>query len=141
VNDYNYAYKALTQDVRANYELYLESLKTPLPFYLGTPSINEDVLTYTWDEAYDFDAADVTYLFQVAQDWNFNNILFQNSLVNLTSTETEILKPGVYYWHVIATNKSGFIQYPFDSYYDAQDIRHEGMKSFEITQDGQVLEK
>lgn len=131
----------MPSEIELNYELYLQSLKTPMPFYLGVPAVNEDVLSFTWDEAYDFGAQNITYQFQVARDWDFQDIVFETTKMNLTSSETEMPQPGGYFWRVIATNEAGETQYSFDIFFDSTGYPHSGMKRFEVTNDGEVVEK
>lgn len=133
-------YELIPAEVQNNYDLYLESLEQPMPFYLGTPTRVENSLQFIWDEAYDFDAENIAYHFEVSTDFHFSNIISQKDTMNITSVDTEIFPPGDYFWRVIATNESGKIQYPFDAYLDEDFYPYAGMKFFTITPDGRVIE-
>lgn len=133
-------YELIPSEVQNNYALYLESLEQPMPFYLGTPARVENSLQFIWDEAYDFDAENIAYHFEVSTDFDFSNIIYQKDTMNITSVDTEMFPPGDYFWRVIATNESGKTQYPFDAYFDENSPPHDGMKFFTITPDGQVIE-
>jgi spore coat protein H len=52
---------ALPKEIEANYQLYLESLKRPMPFYIGVPKTDGTKLALNWDVSYDLDAEDITY--------------------------------------------------------------------------------
>ena len=52
---------AIPGEVEKNYQLYLESLEKPMPFYIGVPVIENNKLKLVWDVSYDFYAEDITY--------------------------------------------------------------------------------
>jgi len=137
---YSLGYDLIPTEVNTNYELYKLSLQSPMPYFLGTPKIVDDILIFNWEEAYSFDAQNTEYYFIISRDWEFQDIVYETTLTNVISHEIELLEPGTYFWRVIATNEDGFIQYPFDNYRDAEGKRHSGMKYLYITQDGQILE-
>jgi spore coat protein H len=135
-------FELLPGDIQTNYVMYLESLKKPLPFHMGTPAIANGKLDFTWDASYDFGSPDdITYDFAVSTDWEFNNIVAESKLTNVTEFQMDMLKPGTYFWRLTARNASGETQVPYDYYLDANSISHYGMKYLYITPDGQVLEK
>ena len=140
--DYETDYARIPAEIQINYDLYLESLQSPMPFFLGTPKNLGDSLSFNWGESYDFNAQNITYDVAISRDWQFNDILYSKTISNFTSINAEMLKPGTYFWRVIATNESGKSQYPFDFYRDPNSSQqHFGMKFLRITSDGQVLEK
>lgn len=141
VDDYNKAYEVIPGDVQENYELYLQSLESPMPFYLGTPKLERGVLKFNWEDAYDFNGEDITYRFIVARDFLFEKVVIDETLINVANIQFESLKPGTYFWRVAATNESGKLRYPFDYYLDEEHHQYQGMKYLVITEDGQVLEK
>lgn len=136
-------FENMPTEVENNYKLYLESLKDPLPFFLGTPKIVGGSLSFEWDESFDFNGEDITYRFLVATDPSFDSkkLVIDESLINLTSIQFSLLKPGEYYWRVIAANTSGKPQLPFDTIPDSQGRLIPGLKHFVITPEGEVLEK
>ena len=67
----------IPEEVEKNYELYLESLEKPQPFYIGTPAIQDNALNLNWDVSYDFDAEDITYTVELATDYQFQNVIFR----------------------------------------------------------------
>ena len=141
IREYELAYDLIIQEVQANYELYLESLESPMPFFLGTPRQEEDQLIFGWDQSFDFDAEDISYHFILSKDWNFNEIVFETEILNISEIIIDMPEQGTYFWRVIATNESGYSQFPFDAYKDAERRRHSGMKYLSITAEGEVLEE
>lgn len=147
--EYEDIMEGIPNEININYQLYLESLEMPMPFYLGTPqrvrgetnSPRDPKLEFTWGESYDFDAQDITYHFLVSRDWQFQGIVIEEEIMNLLSIKIPMLEPGTYFWRVTATNEDGKVQYPFDYYLDAEGDQHSGMKIFYITEGGRVLEE
>lgn len=140
MEEYELAYSQIPGEIRLNYDLYFESLNSPMPFYLGVPEVHDGQIEFIWDEAYDFDAEDIRYQFQVSRNFYFSDLVAAKLMVNLPSTQIPMLEPGAYFWRVIATNEDGNNQYAFDYYCDAEGDRRSGMKYFYITPDGNVLE-
>jgi spore coat protein H len=128
-------------EIQTNYDLYLDTLKRPMPYYLDRPEITGGKMVFRWDEAYNFIPQDVTYRFQVSKDFYFSNIVYEKDIINLTTEETPIPKPGKYFWRVIASNLAGKVQYSIESYVDTDGHLHDGMRSFTITADGEVIEE
>lgn len=141
ITQYELQYELMTSEVQANYELYLESLEKPMPFFLGTPKVEGSQLTFNWDESYDFDAEDITYHFIISKDREFQEIIQEMELKQTLTTQIDMLDEGTYFWRVTATNESGFVQYPFDIYRDAEGTRYSGMKYLKISSNGQVIEE
>jgi spore coat protein H len=129
----------IPSEVQRNYELYLDSLDKPMPFYLGTPQKVDDILQFNWDPAYDFDGQDISYEFIVSKDLEFKEIVYDTDLAD-TVISIEMLEPGTYFWRVIATNEDGFSQLPFDTHFNAENDIAPGMKYLYISPDGQILE-
>lgn len=132
--------RLIPDDVETNYELYVESLKKPLPFYLGIPKVEEGKLSFSWDESYDFDGRGIDYHFIVARDWAFEEVVYDQILKNATSVQIDIPNFGKYFWGVTATNQSGDDQLPYNTYYDPDSQPHPGVKRFYVTPTGEVLE-
>ena len=140
LNSRDLEFELLSGDIQTNYDLYLESLKKPMPFLMGTPTVADGKLDFTWDASYDFGGQDITYDFAVSTDWEFKNIVTQSDLTNLTEIQIDMLTPGTYFWRVDAKNESGGIQAPYEYYIDADSVNHYGVKYFYITPDGKLLE-
>lgn len=126
-------------EVESNYQLYLESLEKPMPFYIGVPVITGQKLKLNWDISYDFDAEDITYTVEVARDYLFRDVIYRSERQLLPEAELDLPEAGQYFVRVQAENSSGYTQDAFD-YYVTDSGKNYGMKCFYITQDGQVEE-
>lgn len=135
------AFERIPGEPQANYAVYLESLETPMPFYLGVPEIHGNTMLFMWEEVYDFRGGEITYDFIVSRSADFQDVAHQTRLTNQTSIEIPRLEPGEYYWRVVATNQHGKSQVPFDYYTISDDEWGFGMKYLGITPDGQIIEK
>ena len=138
--EYEFMYRMIPSEIQLNYNLYLESLDMPMPFYLGIPRLAGEELVFNWEESYDFDGQDIEYQFQLSRDWEFIDVVTSSSLKNMTSIRVPLPPAGAYFWRVTATNADGKLQYPFDTYTDVEGKRHDGSKYFYITADKRVLE-
>ena len=130
---------SLPDEIEKNYQLYLESLETPMPFYIGVPTIDGDKLKFNWDVSYDLDAEDITYSVEVAGDYIFRDVIFQNTTLTVPEAEMDLPKAGQYFVRVRATNTSGKTQDAFD-YYVTDEGKYYGMRCFYITEDSTVEE-
>ena len=139
--DHALAYSFIPAEIQLNYDLYQESIKKPMPFYLGIPEVIDDKIKFIWDEAYDLKAQNINYHFQVSTRLEFTSLVAEQTITNITSIQIPKLKPGTYFWRVIATNEDGKTQLSFDSYRDTNGIRHPGIRYFYIDSQGRVLEQ
>lgn len=139
---FEFEYNVIPSEIENNYQLYKRSLQEPLPFFLGTPEKVGGELKFNWDESYDFDGENITYLVQVSRDYNFEDIIVEKAVINFTGTTVEDnLSQGAYFWRVVATDESGLVQYPFDYYRDPDNYLHTGMRQFYITLEGNVVQR
>ena len=137
----NLDYESMPSEVQLNYNLYVESLQTSMPFFLGVPEPDGDQLIFSWDESYNYSGEDVSYHFMISTDWEFRNILFEDTLNNKLTTKIPMLEPGEYYWRVLATNENNKTAYPFDQIWDAEVYPHPGMKYLYVDKDYKVFEQ
>ncbi len=131
--------EALPQEVENNYQLYLESLKRPMPFYIGVPKTDGEKLALNWDVSFDFDAEDITYTVEVAKDYLFEHVIFRQSGLQIPEAELALPKTGQYFVRVRAENASGYTQDAFD-YYVTDEGKHYGMLCFYVTANGTIEE-
>lgn len=139
--DYENAYRLLPGEVQVNYDLYQKSLKAPMPFFLGTPKVVDNSLVFNWSESYDFNAQNITYHFVVSRNWDFDEVVYEETVMNTNTTRTDLLPPGMYFWQVIATNENNITQSAFDVYFDANRAPHSGMKVFYVDANGNITEE
>ena len=129
----------LPQEIEQNYQLYLESLSNPMPFYIGVPAAEENKLKINWDNSYSFDADNITSSVVVAKDYLFQDVIYEQDGLLIPETEMALPEAGQYFIRVRATNEEGKTQDAFD-YYVTDEGKHYGMKCIYVTEDGQIEE-
>lgn len=130
--EYETIASAIPSEVEQNYKLYKESLKKPMPFYIGVPTIDGNILKFNWDASYDFNAEDITYTVELAKDYQFKEVVYCQENLLIPEAQTTVPADGQYFLRVRATNASGKTQDAFD-YYVTDDGKNYGMKCFYIT--------
>ena len=135
--EYDMIAAAIPGEVEQNYQLYLESLKKPMPFYIGVPQIVDGKLKFNWNPSFDLDAEDITYSIEVATDYMYTNVIFSEKNLKLTECETEVPPVGQYFVRVRATDSSGLTQDAFD-YYVVDSGKVYGTKCFYVQADGTI---
>ena len=136
---YDQVSAAIPGEVETNYQLYLESLEKPMPFFIGVPVIEDNKLKLAWDVSYDFDAEDITYTVEVAKDYLFQDVIYRSENQPLPEMAMDVPEAGQYFVRVRAGNKSGYTQDAFD-YYVTDSGKNYGMKCFYVTEDNQIEE-
>ena len=131
--------KALPEEIEENYQQYPEGYHYPMPFFIGTPSMQNGVLQLNWDPSYDFNAEDISYTVEIARDYLFRQVLYRQEHVVLPVAQAEAPGAGQYFIRVRATNTSGYTQDAFD-YYVIDTGKVYGVKCFYIQPDGTVVE-
>jgi spore coat protein H len=110
-----------------------------MPFYIGTPQEKGDGYVVEWESSYDFKGEDITYTFEISQDYNFNQTIVKETGFAIPTMQFSKLPAGQYFMRVTATNESGETQYAFDCYrLDLGKVY--GTKSFYVDQDGKIVE-
>lgn len=133
--------RAIPKEVEENYQNYLESLEKPMPFYIGVPTNEGGKISFVWDNSYDFDAEDVHYTFELADNLEFTNpIAVGESLFMPEYTYEGILPAGQYFMRVKAKNESQKEQYAFDYYVLDNTYKIYGTRCFYVNADGSILE-
>lgn len=94
---------------------YYHSLETPMPFFLGTPTLDNDEYYFSWTSSYDFQGDELNYTFILSTDYNFKNIIAKYENLKTVFCKVSKLKPGTYYWKVIVYDEKGNWQLPFDT--------------------------
>lgn len=137
--EYDSIVRKISGEVETNYRLYKESFEKPMPFYIGVPHKAGDKLNVEWDNSFDFDAETITYTFELARDYNFNNIIVKEENLKIPGAQFDKLPKGQYFMRVTATNASGHSQYAFD-YYVVDSGKVYGTKCFYVNADGRIVE-
>lgn len=137
--EYDKVVKGINAEIADNYNRYKDSLKKPMPFYIGTPQLKNDEYTVEWESSFDFKGEDITYTFELAKDYDFKNPIIKQIGLAIPTAKFGKLKAGQYFMRVKATNKSGETQYAFD-YYRLELGKIYGTKSFYVDKNGKIAE-
>ena len=130
---------ALPKEIEQNYQLYVESLSKPMPFYIGVPETDGKKMKITWDPSYSFDAEDITYSVKMAKDYLFQDVIYSQEGLQIPETQVPLPEAGQYFIRVRAFNEEGDAQDAFD-YYVTDEGKHYGMRCIYVTEDGQIEE-
>ena len=122
--------------IERNYENYLQTLEEPMPFFLGTPYIEDGKLSFNWDSSFDFDEENVTYQFELSKGYQFLDTIYSEETI-IPGVKMDTLEPGQYFVRVTATNEAGYSQCAFDRY-EAEDETAYGVMCFWVTEDGKI---
>ena len=128
----------LSSEIQLNYTYYQESLSRPWPFFVNLPEYNGDNVFFSWGASYDIRGESVTYAYRLATDYEFHNILSEDSGLSVPYAKIGKPDPGTYYLKVTATNESGHTTDCFDYYRVANVGKIYGCYSFVVEQDGTI---
>ena len=139
-SQYDEVAAAIPKEIESNYQDYLDSLKKPMPFFIGIPEKDENgKLKVRWDAAYDLNGQKITYKVEVAKDFEFKEIIHTEVGITLSETVLDMPEKGHYFARVTATNEAGETRHAFD-YYVTEVGKHFGVKSFFIQSNGKISE-
>ncbi len=124
-----------------NYQLYLDSHKKPMPFYIAPPVYDKDKnLKFCWDNSYSLEGREITYSFYLASDYKYENPIATKEGIYVPEYTFEgELAPGQYWVRVVATDDTGESQYAFDYYAVRGGIKILGTISFFVMDDGKIV--
>lgn len=129
----------LNAEIADNYNRYLESQKKPMPFYIGVPQKTDTGYTVQWDASFDFNGEDITYAFELATEYSFENPIVKQTGLAVPMARFDKLPAGQYFMRVQAQNESGQTQYAFDCYLLEQGKVY-GTKCFYVDEQGRIVE-
>ncbi len=138
-SQYDYVSRNLATEIDLNYNMYKESFKKPLPFFIGVPQLKDGKYELEWDPSYDFNGENLTYSFELAKDCNFNNVVLKEENLVVPVIEFDKLPKGQYFVRIKAYNESGYSQVAFDSYI-VETGKVYGTKSFLVDSEGKITE-
>lgn len=135
--EYRELIKMLPDEIENNYERYLQSLEKPMPFFIGTPQMDNGRIKFTWETAYDFDQETIEYTVELCRDYLFENCIYKQEGILIPEAEIVRLPVGQYFLRITAKNSSGYEQYAFD-YYMGENGKQYGVMCFWVTKDGSI---
>lgn len=130
---------ALPHEIEENYQQYKDSLEKPMPFFIGTPFLNDGKMHIAWDPAFDFDMEDIVYTVEIAKDYRFLDTIWKVEDQIVPEISVDIPPAGQYFVRIRATNSSGETQDAFD-YYVTDEGKQFGVKCFYVTPDQTIEE-
>ena len=136
---YDTVVSALSDEVKSNYANYKKSYEKPMPFYIGTPTLEDGKLSLIWDVAYSFDVDAITYTFELAKDYTFSDPIVKETELALPCVTFDTLPAGQYFIRVTARDEAGDTQVAFDSYI-TENGKVYGTKCFYVDANGQIVE-
>ncbi|MDD2362373.1 MAG: CotH kinase family protein [Oscillospiraceae bacterium] len=136
--EYPAAVRSMVDEIEYNYNMYKESLKHPMPYYVDLPAVNGDKLRFAWDNSFDFNNEVLEYTFELSKDYRFKTTINKESGIILPEITVPMLPDGQYFYKITVKNESGETQTAMDYYMDINDIKHYGVVGFYI-EDGIVF--
>ncbi len=136
--EYRELMKMLPDEIENNYQRYLQSLEKPMPFFIGTPQMDNGRIKFTWETAYDFDQETIEYTVELCKDYLFENCIYKQEGILIPEAEIVRLPVGQYFLRITAKNSSGYEQYAFD-YYMGENGKQYGVMCFWRSKDGRIM--
>lgn len=96
-----------------NKRLYFETLEKPMPIYLLDVTKVEDGYLFEWSSSFDLQGDGIRYVLEISETYDFEDIVYQKKRLRGYHHIVD-LKPGEYYWRVIAIDDKGNTQRAFD---------------------------
>lgn len=137
--EYDQVVNSLNDEIADNYRRYRESLEKPMPFYIGVPREKGEGYIVEWDPSYDFDGEDISYTFELAQEYSFADPIIRLENLAIPTASFEKLPAGQYFMRVSARNASGETQLAFDCYL-VETGKIYGTKCFYVDETGAIAE-
>lgn len=136
-NEFDYILTTISNELAFNTEMYLESLRRPLPFFVSYPEVVGEQTVFHWDPSYDFDGQSVSYTFELARDYNMQNIIMREENLPIPQATSGLLEPGQYFFKITAANEDGYTQTSMEIY-EYEDLDCYGVTMFYVLDDGTI---
>lgn len=130
--------KTIPDEMQYNYQFLGTSLESPMPFYLAAPTIVEGQMIFSWDPSYDFDDEELTYKFELSQDYTFTTTIDVQDQLLVPQAFCDTLTAGQYFYRVTCTNESGMTQTAMEMYEGEDGVTRYGIMSFYVNPDGTI---
>lgn len=123
-------YNDVGENMERNKKYFFDSLENPMPFFLGTPTLEKGEYVFNWDSSFDLQNDDLTYDFVLSKDSDFNIAIASYKGLKTLTCNVNNLKPGQYFYKVIARDSKGNWQHSFDKSKDDSGKVIHGAKQF-----------
>lgn len=130
--------QTIPDEIDCNYQYFLTSLESPMPFFVADPEIMDGRIMFSWDSSYDFDNEELKYRFELSRDYTFTNTISVQEDLLVPQAFSDILAPGQYFYRVTVTNASGMTQTAMETYEGEDEIKRYGVRSFYVNPDGSI---
>lgn len=140
LEEFDYLISEIPTELTLYYNEYKESLNKPMPFFIGTPLIEDGRIRLNWENSYDLQNRDITYDVYISNSLDFDSAFFKKTNVISPTVTLDTLPMGQYFIKIIARNSDNLEQYAFD-YYMVDNDKVYGVKSFYVNADGSISEE
>ena len=103
--------RRMGDEVEQNYQDFKDSLDDPMPFWMYAAEYVDGQVLLTWENAYDFEGAQMTYHLTVSRHTDMSDPIVDVDGMQGTSYTIPInqLGTGEYFWRVTATRADGAV--------------------------------
>ncbi|NCC76515.1 MAG: hypothetical protein EOM08_08795 [Clostridia bacterium] len=106
-------------EIDKNYQLYMESLKYPLPVFTAEPESREQGYYFSWESSRDMQQNTLKYRLIVAKDPALEQIMIDSGNIAQPYFDYPLpIEPGTYFMAVTIIDSDGHSQISLDSYKD-----------------------
>ncbi len=102
-------------NIEEQYRKIVDSMKSPMPFFLGSITMNDGNMSLNWAASYDFNNEKIKYIVEVSDDPSFEKVLYKTETDKLSISFPHVWGAGSFFIRVVAENESGYRMYSFDS--------------------------
>ncbi len=134
---YDQLLTALPEQLDENYYAYYDSLETPWPFHILTPTSKGGTIEIHWEETQVLDGT-VRYELEVSDTWRFDHTAFRQQDLDGSSCNIGALSAGMYFVRVTAVSDHGTRQEAYEIYNTEQNTTVHGVLCFFVREDGSV---
>lgn len=111
---------------------FFTDLEKPMPIFLQHIIQGNGDIHFNWSNSYDFQGDDLSYIWELAKDTLFTNVIaYENNLKGTSKTISKLDK-GTYYWRIKIIDSKGNQQIPFDTFRDEQGDKNFGMLQLKV---------
>jgi len=136
---YDAVVNSIVPEIKSNYISYKESYEKPMPFYIGVPTVEDGKANLLWEASYTFDSEMISYTFELASDYTFNNPIIKMTDLKIPTVQFDVPPQGQYFIRVTAKDSGGQTQTAFDSYI-VENGKVYGVKCFYVDANRNIVE-
>lgn len=125
-------FKRIAEVPLRSLERFNKDLERPKPFFLSDLTKENGKYVFVWDTSFDLQGDDLVYDWTLSKDPAFTRIVEQRKNISQTKVVLSALKPGIYYWKVIARDENKNEQIAFDTYTDTENTHYYGVREIKV---------